>query len=262
VKVFDQIPAFIVHRAETMQLRLADPDAREILAITNWVEVDVRRSSDGVLVVFHDETIPAGERVGSLRFDYLSTLGLRSLENFVSDLPSDFSVILDVKNSINDAISPPEETTAHIAVESARRIAKDRRVLLTSFDPSIVADARQENTSLNVGLTTWQPVPLRESIPTAHSFRLDVLAVHIDVLRPNGVDLGDSKSALIGQMGVAHQAGLQVACWGGEEMSESDIDYLVEIGIDAIYIDKENLRSIYQQYRWRNGHPNVPSGGS
>jgi glycerophosphoryl diester phosphodiesterase len=260
VKVFDQIPTFIVHRAETMQLRLADPDARGILALTNWIEIDVRRTSDGVLVVFHDETVPAGERVGSLRFDYLSTLGVRSLEDFVNDLPSDFGVVLDVKNSIDDAISSPEEATAHIAAGFAQLIAKDRRVLLTSFDPAIVAEARQGNTSLNIGLTTWQPVPLRESIPTARFFHLDVLAAHIDVLRPNGVELGDSKSALIGHIGVAHRAGLQVACWGGEEMSEYEIDYLVELGIDAIYIDKENLGRIYQKFRRRNGRPNVPGG--
>jgi glycerophosphoryl diester phosphodiesterase len=262
MRVFDRIPTFIVHRAEAMHLGLEDPNAREILALTNWIEVDVRRSSDGVLVVFHNETVPAGERAGSLRFDYLRTLGVRSLADFVSDLTSDFNLVMDVKNSIDDATSQPDETTAHIAAELAQRIAKDRRVLLTSFDPSIVSRARQDNASLNVGLTTWQPVPLRESIPTAYSFRVDVLAVHIDVLRPNGVELGDSKVALTAHIGVAHEAGLQVACWGGEAMSESDIDYLVELGVDGIYIDKENLRSVRQQRQRRNGRPGVPSGGS
>lgn len=250
MKVFDDIPTFIVHRAESMQWRSAEAtQAREILAITNWLEADVRRSADGRLVVFHNETVPSGERTGSLQFDSLARLGVRSLEQFISDLPSDFCIVLDVKNSIDDAISPVQLTTGYIAVQAIRHIAKDRRILLTSFDPSIILRARQDSIPVYVGLTTWQPVPLRESIPTARSLSVDVLAAHIDALRPNGVELGDSAVTLSAHIGIAHQAGLQVACWGGEEMSVSDIDYLVELGIDAIYINEDNLRRVYLHRR-------------
>jgi glycerophosphoryl diester phosphodiesterase len=250
MKVFHDIPTFIVHRAESVRWRsAAATEAREILAVTNWLEADVRRSADGRLVVFHNETVPSGERTGSLQFDSLASLGVRSLEQFITDLPRGFCVVLDVKNSIDDAISPVQLTTGYIAVEATQRIAKDRRVLLTSFDPSIILRARQDGTPFYVGLTTWQPVPLRESIPTARSLSVDVLAAHIDALRPNGVELGDSAVTLSAHIDIAHQAGLQVACWGGEELSISDIDYLVELGIDAIYIDKDNLRRVHQHRR-------------
>jgi glycerophosphoryl diester phosphodiesterase len=219
----------------------------EISAITDWIEMDVRRSVDGRLIVFHNEKLSTGERAGSLTYDHLERLGVRSLEQLVRNLPSKLNVVFDVKNSIDDATCSSSETTGFLAAQAARRFAEDRTVLLTSFDPSIVVRARKDEPSVHVGLTAWQGVPLRESIPTAAGLDVDILAVHIDSLYPNGIVLGDSRAALASQVSAAHQSGLQLACWGGRRMTETDVTYLVDLGIDAVYLDEGNLRLLRQQ---------------
>ena len=207
----------------------------------DWVEIDVRRSADGVPVVFHDETISTGERAGSLSYDFLSNLGVRSLRDFIQELPAAINVVLDVKNSIDDAASPHSRTTSRITAQAIKENISGHAILLTSFDPAIVMSFRRDSPLRAVGLTTWQGVPLRESIPTAAALNIDVLAVHIDALRPYGIELGDSRATLATHVDLAHEVGLQLACWGGKELSRSDVDYLAELGVDAIYMDEQNI---------------------
>ncbi len=246
--IFREAPTYIVHQAQMMDSHLlGNAMDAGVFGITDWIEVDVRRSADGGLVIFHGERLTTGERVGSLAYEHLQRLGVRSLEQFIDSLPGKLNVVLDVKNSIDDASGLSSQTTAFLAARAARRISEDRSVLLTSFDPSIVVRTRQDEPSVHVGLTTWQGVPLRESIPTAVAFGLDVLAAHVDSLFPDGIELGDSRAVLASQVDLAHQSGLQLACWGGEAMTPADVTYLVEIGIDAIYLDEENLRLLHEQ---------------
>jgi glycerophosphoryl diester phosphodiesterase len=242
VTVFQQIPAFILHRVEANeQCSHRWTASSKAFGITDWIELDVRRSSDGVLIVFHDEKLSTGERAGSLPYDRLRQLGVRSLDDFLNGLPARINVVLDVKNSIDDATCAEHVTTAWLAAHAVQRVARDRSVLLTSFDPSIIARATHYEHAIRVGLTTWPGVPLRESIPTAIAFQVSVLVVHIDALRPNGIALGDSRDVLAAQVAVAHSAGLQLACWGAQDLTSEDLTYLVDLGVDAIYVDEQNL---------------------
>jgi glycerophosphoryl diester phosphodiesterase len=242
VTVFQNVPAFILHRVEANeQFFHWRTTGSKALDITDWIELDVRKSSDGMLIVFHDEKLSTGERAGSLPYDRLRQLGVCSLDDFLNGLPARINIVLDVKNSIDDATCTEYLTTARLAAHAAQRVARDRSVLLTSFDPSIIARATHYDHTIRVGLTTWQGVPLRESIPTATAFQASVLAVHIDALKPNGIQLGDSRDVLASQIAVAHSAGLQLACWGAQDLTSADLTYLVDLGIDAIFMDEENL---------------------
>ena len=253
VSVFQEIPTYIVHQAQMTDVQSADDaGGMDASGLTDWIEVDVRRSADGRLVVFHNERVITGERAGSLRYAELQQLGVQSLKQFIDGLSPALKIVLDVKNSIDDAICPVSETTASLAAHAAATIADNRSVLLTSFDPSIVLLARRDEPSVQVGLTAWRDVPLRESIPTAAAFHVDVLAVHLASLRPNGIELGDSMTVLASQVALAHRAGLQLACWGGQKLDTGDISYVTELGIDAIYIDEQDLMRI--QVNTRKGH--------
>jgi glycerophosphoryl diester phosphodiesterase len=213
----------------------------DLLETTDWIELDVRRSSDGKLIVFHDEKLSTGERAGSLPYGHLRQLGVHSLDDALSDLPARINIILDVKNSIDDATCAEHLTTAWVTAHAAQRIARDRSVLLTSFDPSIIVRTAHYDHAIRTGLTSWQGVPLRESIPTAAMFQVSILAVHIDALRPNGIALGDSRDELAAQVAVAHHAGLQLACWGAHDLTSADLMYFVDLGVDALYLDEQDL---------------------
>ena len=240
--VFQNIPAFILHRVEE---NVRPPQGwrahSDPLETADWIEIDVRRSSDGRLIVFHDEKLSTGERAGSLPYDRLSQLGVHSLDDFLGGLPARINTILDLKNSIDDAICAEHLTTAWLAAQAARRAAEDRSVLLTSFDSSIIARATHYDRAIRTGLTSWPGVPLRESIPTAAMFQASILAVHIDALRPYGIPLGDSRDELAAQVAVAHQAGLQLTCWGAHDLTAADLRYFVDLGVAAIYVDEQDL---------------------
>jgi glycerophosphoryl diester phosphodiesterase len=244
--IFTKNPTFIMHRANE---KLFSPDEAASnpssgSSLIDWVEIDVRRTGDGKLVVFHDEEIQNGQKVGSLPYSELQILGIQSLDEWIAALPAEINVVLDVKNSIDDVTLPPALRTGRLAVESAAKIALERSVLLTSFDPSIVYQAQLASRSFAFGLTTWQGVPLRESIPTAVEFQVEILIVHIDSLRPYAIKLGDSREVLRRYASVAHQSGLQLACWGGVKLSKQETHYLMELGINAIYMDEEDIRTV------------------
>lgn len=255
--VFSEKPTYIVHQAQANDRQLTgSTSGRDASGLTEWIEVDVRRSADSRLVVFHNENVITGERAGALSYEALQHLGVHSLEQFIETLPPALKVVLDVKNSIDDAICPTRDTTAFLAAQAAQTIAGSRSVLLTSFDPSVIILTRQNEPTVHVGLTTWQDVPLRESIPTAAALGVNVLAVHIASLWPKGIQLGDSLQVLTSQVAVAHQADLQLACWGGQKLKAAEVDYLAQLGVDAIYLDEEDLMRIGKE-RLENGVDNV-----
>src|SRR3712207_1355005 len=71
-----------------------------------WVEADVRRTADDVLVVAHDEGYPDGTRaadVSAVEADRRGTLRLLTL---VAQLPPEVGLDLDLKPAIDDSMRP------------------------------------------------------------------------------------------------------------------------------------------------------------
>src|SRR5262249_53338694 len=113
-------------------------------------EVDVRRSSDGVLVASHDPIQPAPA----------AELGLMLIEELLEELPPHVGVNLEIKTALDDAKRPREETTAALTAHLAKRAGGERRLLATSFDPSAPLIVRERAPEVPVGLLTWIRFPL------------------------------------------------------------------------------------------------------
>jgi glycerophosphoryl diester phosphodiesterase len=86
---------------------------------------------------------------------------------------------------------------------------------------------------LPVGLLTWRPVPLRESVPTARRLGYDVLAPWIGALRPDGTGPGGGEEVRA-QVAVAHEAGLQLLAWVA---GPDDVPWLAELGVEGVCVD-------------------------
>ena len=197
-----------------------------------WVELDVRKAADGELVVCHDERLADGTPVRSLAAADLSRRGIHRLEEVLARLPGGLGIDLDVKNSVDDAVCPVADTTAARVARSARGAAGDRPVLLTSFDPALRGVVASVAPELPVGLLTWRPVPLRESVPTARRLGYDVLAPWIGALRPDGTGPGGDQ--VRAQVAVARQAGLQLLAWVA---GPDDVPWLAELGVEGVCVD-------------------------
>jgi len=104
----------------------------------SWVELDVRRSLDGQLVIRHDPVTGDGEFVAGRTADELAASGILRLEDVMAALPPGVAVNLDVKTIIEDALDPPGRRTGALVAGALRRYAGRRRLLVSSFDPSLL----------------------------------------------------------------------------------------------------------------------------
>jgi glycerophosphoryl diester phosphodiesterase len=221
-RVFDDVPVLCGHRGSGRGIVGGQREntlgsfRAAVAAGIGWVEVDVRRTSDGVLVASHD---PIGQEPAT-------ELGLMHIEELLEDLPSHVGINLEIKTAIEDAQRPREETTAALTADLAERASK-RPLLATSFDPAAPLIVRERAPGIPVGLLTWIRYPLRKAVPAAVHLGMDVVAPHVQSLQLDPAELAAS-------IRVAHEAGLQVVGWCPDaEQSEK----LIAAGVDCLIVD-------------------------
>jgi glycerophosphoryl diester phosphodiesterase len=149
-------------------------------------------------------------------------------------LPPGLGIYVDIKNSVDDALCSIQETTASKVARIIAPVGEERSVLLTSFDPSVAALVRATAPNIATGLSTWEQIPLRESIPSAHHLGFEVLAPYIGAVKPYGIPLGADSSTLRAHVEIAHEAGLQVLVW---VVDPDDLPYLRDLDVDAACVD-------------------------
>jgi glycerophosphoryl diester phosphodiesterase len=197
-----------------------------------WLEADVRRLADDVLVVAHDPTYPDGTplaEVGGAEADRRGTLRLRTL---LDELPRHVGLDLDLKSSMDDGLRAPARTTAGLLAPIASAEATRRPVLVSSFDPAALRLLRVAAPHVPLGLLTWHGFPVETAVAACSHMDVEVLALHVGSLCPDGgdVDLG----LLAGLLDLLHQAGRQLLVWCP---SIALSRWLVSAGTDAVVVD-------------------------
>lgn len=105
-----------------------------------WVEIDVRFSSDGVLVLHHDEAIRTAEGelvpVRELSQAQVHALGVCTLEQIHAHTPADLGLVVEVKTEPD-----PAATAALLAAvgQQVQAMATTRPVWVISFDERLFA---------------------------------------------------------------------------------------------------------------------------
>lgn len=199
-----------------------------------WVEFDVRRTADDQLVVGHYPTVGDAEFVADLPLARARELGAVTLEEVLDALPAHTGVNLDLKTSMEDAVRPRGRTTAAALAPVATQAARDRPVLVSSFDPSALLILGELAPDVPRSFLTWVGFPLRKALPAAAHLGVEAVAAHWSSFGPNPVDRAPTFRSPEYAVGLAHEAGLEVVAWC-PKLPEARA--LLEAGVDAVVVD-------------------------
>ena len=184
------------------------------------VELDVRRSRDGALVVNHDLDIPGKGPICDLDVADLPEHVALLSEAMVAC--GDLLVNVEIKNSIDEQGHDPSGALVSQVLAELAEILTDGQVIISSFDLATVAAVRREEPTMATGLLLEPGADVEAAIDLAveHGFS----AIHPFVI-------GTTPEVVAR----AHAAGLSVNVWTVN--GQSDASELVAMGADAIITD-------------------------
>ena len=236
---FHDRPALLGHRGSGRGAPSGHPEntLASLLAAVDagltWVELDVRRSSD-TLVVLHDPWTAGGLRVLDRRADELRGAGIDRLDDVLAALPPEVGVDLDIKSSLEDALLPREETTPALLAPVVAAERTRRQLLVTSFDPAALLVLREEVPEVPLGLLFWVRFPIAHAIAATRHLGFEVVGLHVDSFTTARRDPAQARAEGVRAVDVAHRSGLQVLAWC--PVPEAAVA-LVEDGVDALVVD-------------------------
>ncbi len=184
----------------------------------DWIELDARRASDGVVVVHHDAHLEDGRMLAQLSSD--------DLPDYVPNLAQameaceGMNVNIEIKNLPTDPDYDEDYLVVYAIAGLVQAYIGQNRVLITSFNLDAVKRVREVEPDLSCGWLVYQMTDPASAIGRAVAHELDTIHPW-DVL----VDSNFVKRA--------HAAGLQVNVWtvdNPERMTE-----LIEMGVDGIF---------------------------
>jgi glycerophosphoryl diester phosphodiesterase len=205
-----------------------------VTAGVDWVELDVSRTFDDVLVVHHNPASSDGRFLIDRTAADLAVAGVANLAEVLEALPADVAIDFDLKPVIEDAIGGVDGTTAGLLLPVLRRELARRPLLVTSFDVAALGWLRDELPGLPSGLLTWLDFPLRIAVPMAARFGASVVGLHYRSFGPNPVEPGPVHRDLATNVAAAHDAGVEVLAWCP---GENEVGALVAAGVDAVTVN-------------------------
>jgi glycerophosphoryl diester phosphodiesterase len=215
-----------------------------------WVEADVRRTGDDVLVVAHDAAYADGTRLADVPAAETDRRRSLRLVSLLEQLPQDVGLNVDLKSSMDDGLRAPSDTTAGLLGPVMAAEATRRPVMITSFDPAALGRLRTEAPGVPLGWLTWDHFPLDEAVAGCAHMDVDVLGVHIGSFgREAQTGLVD-RDAVRRTVEIVHGCRRELLVWC------PDVDTartLVAMGTDAVVVDE--VPSVLSALRQDQAHP-------
>jgi glycerophosphoryl diester phosphodiesterase len=200
----------------------------------DWVEVDVRRTSDDRLVVAHNPANADGVFYADITGTEATDDGALDLHELLAALPDGVGIDFDVKTSMEDATRDRTGTTMAQLARVARREARRRPTLISSFDAGALDIARELAPGVPRGLLTWVEFPIGQAVAMAGHLDVQVLAPHWGSLRPNDREPTELQRPLEYVVDVVHTSGREFLAWCP---TVSFAQQLLDAGVDALCVN-------------------------
>lgn len=197
----------------------------------DWVEVDVRRTSDDRLVVAHNPATDDGVFYADMTGDNHGVLDLAEL---LEALPPGVGVDFDVKTAMEDATRGRAETTMAQLARVVARESRHRPTLLSSFDASALDIAKELAPGVPRGLLTWVEFPIGQAVAMAGHLDVQVFAPHWGSLRPNVREPLELQRPLEYVVEMAHACGREFLAWCP---TVKFAQQLLDAGVDALCVN-------------------------
>ncbi|MEY9215291.1 glycerophosphodiester phosphodiesterase [Thermobifida halotolerans] len=208
--------------------------AAAVAAGATWVEVDVRRSADDVLMVYHNAALPDGRFVVDLPAEESRAAGVATLDEVLEVVPPHIGLDIDVKTVLEDAVDAPGRRTMALLTPYLKRQARSRRLFVCSFDPSVILAVREEAPGV---ATAWMPFvrnPLDQAVAGAAGMGCEVVAIDARSFGLAGEPERPGRRSVEDTVELAHRAGLQVVSWCPDPV---DSARFAAAGMDAVVVD-------------------------
>ena len=118
---------------------------------SSWLETDVQRSKDNVLVLYHDYCLKDGRKIKDLIFKDLAKNNVPALADLLKITPKNFTLNLEIKNDGN--IYPNIEKEILEELKKAKNIKKEQ-VLISSFSVETLQKIRALDKQIAIGVLT------------------------------------------------------------------------------------------------------------
>ncbi|HEX6360439.1 glycerophosphodiester phosphodiesterase [Actinophytocola sp.] len=200
----------------------------------DWVEVDVRRTSDDRLVVAHNPANSDGVFYADITGTEATGDGALDLASLLEALPTGVGVDFDVKTSMEDAVRGRAETTMAKLAGVARREARRRPTLISSFDAGALDIAKELAPAVPRALLTWVEFPIGQAVAMAGHLDVQVLAPHWGSLRPNEREPVELHRPLEYVVDTVHASGREFLAWCPTVKFAQE---LLDVGVDALCVN-------------------------
>ena len=223
---FQKRPLVIAHRGASADFPENSLDAFSgaLEQGADWIELDVRRSKDGVLVVHHDAHLADGSLIRDLDSDCLPE-GVPSLAE-AFETSENMGVNIEIKHLPGEPDFDEVDLVCEAVVGLVKAYRSADKILVSSFDMNAIDRIKETDPSIATG---WLVVERSDGIQI-----LDRVKAHNHTSINPWDELVDQ--SLIEQ---AHSRGLNVNVWTVDD--ERRILQLSEWGVDGIITNIPSL---------------------
>lgn len=200
----------------------------------DWIEVDVRRTADDALVLYHNAALDDGRAIVDLTARECAEAGLAGLDEGLAAIPAGVGLDVDVKTVMEDAVDAPSRRTVSLLLPYLRRQAESRRVFVCSFDPGVLLAVHEAAPEVP---TAWMPFvrnPLDQAVAGAAGMGCPIVAIDARSFGLTGEAPRSGRRSVAYSVDMAHRAGIEVVSWCPDPV---DTVRFAEAGVDAVVVD-------------------------